>query len=82
MLGFYTRSSAAVTIPVGTAGTATATCDPGDLATGGGYTGSANGIFLTEVNAPLASDSWTVTARNFAATPLDLITHVMCADFA
>ena len=61
-------------------GTATATCNPGDAVTGGGFDGGTNDVYLVEQSFPGAS-AWTVTIHNYTwNATANLIAYAVCAD--
>jgi hypothetical protein len=85
-LALYTRVSNVVNIFPEAVGEAVASCDAGDVATGGGYEGdhgSFGGGFRVAIfgNRPAPSgDAWVVRARNESGNFLNLTAYVVCAD--
>jgi hypothetical protein len=81
VLGFSTVASNPVSVPGGgSSGSASATCDSGDVVTGGGFEAVGAAFFFAEVSAPTGADTWTVTGKNFTGTAIDLIAYAVCAD--
>lgn len=72
--------STTVTAPGNDTAEADATCPPGELLTGGGYTvtGAATDwrIYL---DAPINTSTWTVEPINFSANPLTFTSYAICA---
>ncbi len=60
-----------------------ASCDPGDLMTGGGYTiGSIGFSDKVFVNAPLNDHTWSVEAYNDTVYNIDLWAYAICLSSA
>lgn len=85
---FYFGHNRLVAIQPGSFGSTDARCDPGDMVTGGGYSGYHGGSSALQIvnNAPIAfSDpeltyGWGLEAFNPTSQPVDLISYVICAD--
>jgi hypothetical protein len=81
VLGFYKRSHPSRPIAPGASGGIAAYCDPGDLATGGGYyvaSGSPN--VHVQRSSPSGDDSWYVYVLNYSDATVYVYAHVVCAD--
>ena len=90
VLGFYTRTATLLLVAGVTVTTESASCDAGDVVTGGGYQfpqqivfggpGSATSLHITD-SRPDGADGWLVTTVNQTGQPsLELTVYVVCAD--
>ncbi len=82
-LNFYQKTNAGNAEFGGGITSATASCDPGDVATGGGYTidGAKNNI-STFIDRPAGTDGWIVSALNLGNQfgTIKATAHVICQD--
>jgi hypothetical protein len=74
------RNGPTITIPVESQRTTTALCEPGELATGGGYTADVPVIIVVSKALP-DNTGWTITAHNgFGVNvPLTASAYAECA---
>ncbi|MCH7805436.1 MAG: collagen-like protein [Acidobacteria bacterium] len=90
VLGFYTRTAILLLVAGVTVTTESASCDAGDVVTGGGWqfppeivfegSGPASSLHITE-SRPDGADGWLVTALGGTGQPnLQLTVYVVCAD--
>lgn len=89
VVGAYMRSSISLTIPAGSEGSIGADCDPGDIATSGGFTTDGPGALEVyearpagTTEEPLVPVSYLVKAANGADQDHDLQAWVICLDLA
>src|SRR5439155_19200054 len=79
VLGFYTRVNN-VLIPPSSRSDGSVSCDPGDMATGGGFQGD-DGLVTVDQSYPSSPSSWTIHAQNNASTHTSTApVYVVCAD--
>jgi collagen triple helix repeat protein len=83
VLGFYTNvEDMSGNLNAGITRGDDATCDTGDVATGGGFQNASNPPMTLERSNPIGEDGWHVEITNDTAAPVSLTAQVFvrCAD--
>jgi hypothetical protein len=98
VVGGYTRTSILLTIPAGSDGSIFASCDAGDIASGGGFStfgepgtldvvearpeGPMAGAIVDEPDVPVAPSAYLIRAVNGSSLDADVQAWVICLDLS